>query len=222
MTRTTARDEALQPARALRTFRTLASFRLHVLARLSERFYEQFYQREFGLSLLECRLIGITGGFGQVTFKRVCEEANLDKSHASRLVDRLLRRRLIQKVSNPSDQRSVMLTLTSAGRDTHRALHAAATRLAEEWLSVLGVDARKAFQESMIKLTDQIRAMSEAESRRKRGARRAPVNAARIKASSESEPPLPEVVVDRKMARQLYDLLGTALGNGIGAPSRRG
>jgi DNA-binding MarR family transcriptional regulator len=216
MTRKIPKDEAL------RTFRTLASFRLHMLARLSERFYEHFYQRDFGLSLLECRMIGITGGYGQVTFKRVCQDANLDKSHASRLVDRLIRRRLIQKVSNPSDQRSVMLTLTGTGRDTHRELHAAATRLAEEWLSVLSVDARKAFQESMVKLIDQLRAMSEAESQRKRGARRVPVKAARIKASSGSEPPLPEVVVDRKMARQLYDLLGTALGNGTGAPSRRG
>jgi DNA-binding MarR family transcriptional regulator len=216
MTRKIPKDEAL------RTFRTLASFRLHMLARLSERFYEQFYQRDFGLSLLECRMIGITGGYGQITFKRVCQEANLDKSHASRLVDRLIRRRLLQKVSNPSDQRSVMLTLTSTGRDTHRALHAAATRLADEWLSVLSADARKDFQASMVKLIDQIRAMSEAESRRKRGARRPAVNAARIKASSGSEPPLPEVVVDRKMARQLYDLLGTALGNGTGAPSRRG
>jgi DNA-binding MarR family transcriptional regulator len=216
MTRKTPKDESL------RTFRTLASFRLHMLARLSERFYEQFYQRDFGLSLLECRMIGITGGYGQVTFKRVCQDANLDKSHASRLVDRLIRRRLLQKVSNPSDQRSVMLTLASSGRDTHRALHASATRLAEEWLSVLNAEARKDFQESMVKLIEQIRAMSEAESRRKRGARRAPVKAARIKASSGSEPPLPEVVVDRKMARQLYDLLGTALGNGTGAPGRRG
>jgi DNA-binding MarR family transcriptional regulator len=216
MTRKTSRDETL------RTFRTLASFRLHMLARLAERFYEEFYQREFGLSLVECRLIGITGGYGQVTFKRVCQEASLDKSHASRLLDRLIRRRLLQKVCNPSDQRSVMLTLTGAGRDTHRALHAAATRLADEWLSVLSVDARREFQESMVKLTEQIRAMSEAESRRKRGARRRPVKAVRIKAASGSEPPLPEVVVDRKMARQLYDLLGTALGNGTGAPNRRG
>jgi DNA-binding MarR family transcriptional regulator len=202
----------------LQTFRTLASFRLHMLARLSERFYEQFYQRDFGLSLLECRLIGITGGFGQVSFKRVCEEANLDKSHASRLVDRLIRRRLLQKVSNPSDQRSVMLTLTSAGRDCHRALHACATRLADEWLSVLGVDARKVFQESLVKLTDQIRVMSEAESGRKKG--RSAGQRARAKGATSPEPPHPEVVVDRRMARQLYDLLGTALAHSNGSGGR--
>ena len=204
MTRKKARESGLQ------TFRTLASFRLHMLARLSERFYEQFYQRGFGLSLLECRMIGITGGFGQVSFKRVCEEAHLDKSHASRLIDRLIQRHLLQKVSNPADQRSVMLTLTGAGRDTHRALHACATRLADEWLSVLSVDARKVFQDSMVKLTEQIQAMSEAESRRKQGRAGGRV---RVKAASRSEPPQPELVVDRRMARQLYDLLGTALGD---------
>ena len=76
----------------LKTFRTLPTFRLHVLARVSERFFEQYYQREFGLSLLECRMIGITGDFGQLSFKRLCETANLDKSHASRLIDKLIGR----------------------------------------------------------------------------------------------------------------------------------
>jgi DNA-binding MarR family transcriptional regulator len=198
-----------KPGSDLQTFRTLASFRLHMLARVSERFYEQFYRREFGLSLIECRLIGITGGFGQVSFKRACAEANLDKSHASRLVDRLIRRRLLQKVSNPADQRSVMLALTSTGRDAHRALHACATRLANEWLSALSAEARKVFEEALVKLTDQIRAMSEAEAGRRmsRGRRRASAKKA------APEPPLPQVVVDRKTARQLYELLGTALGS---------
>jgi DNA-binding MarR family transcriptional regulator len=199
----------------LQTFRTLPTFRLHMLARLSERFSEQFYQHHFGLSLLECRLIGITGGYGQVSFKRMCDEAHLDKSHASRLVDRMIRRRLLQKASNPSDQRSVMLTLSGTGRDTHRALHACATRLAAEWLSVLGADARKVFQESMVKLTDQILAMTEAESERRKGR---PAGArARMKARRGPAAPLPEVVVDRRMATQLYDLLGTALAYGNGS-----
>jgi DNA-binding MarR family transcriptional regulator len=200
----------------LQSFRGLASFRLHMLARLSERFYEQFWQREFGLSLLECRIIGITGGFGQVTFKRACEEANLDKSHASRLVNRLIRRRLLQKVMNPSDQRSVMLALTNAGRDCHRALHACATRLADEWLSALPADGRKAFMDAMVKLTEQIRAMSEAQAGRK--SRRGGQRGAAAPVVAE---PLRELVVNRKMARQLYDLLGTALGNGASGSGRR-
>jgi DNA-binding MarR family transcriptional regulator len=190
----------------LQTFRTLASFRLHVLARLSERFYEQYYRREFGLPLLECRLIGITGGFGQVSFKRACEEANLDKSHASRLVNHLIKRGLVEKVSNPSDQRSVMLSLTRAGRDTHRALHAAADQLSTRWLSVLSVEQRRTFESCLVVLIEQIRVMTEDE----RGARKR-----RAAGTGKRDPRkiLHEILVDEKMARQLHRVLSLALGD---------
>jgi DNA-binding MarR family transcriptional regulator len=193
----------------LQTFRTLASFRLHVLARLSERFYEQYYKREFGLPLLECRLIGITGGFGQVSFKRACEEANLDKSHASRLVNHLIKRGLVQKVSNPSDQRSVMLSLTRAGRDTHRALHAAADELCARWLSVLSVEQRRTFETCLVVLIEQIRLMTEEErgTRRRRSA-----NGKSAKAPRDPRKILSEILVDEKMARQLHRVLAMALG----------
>ncbi len=194
----------------LQTFRTLASFRLHVLARLSERFYEQYYRREFGLPLLECRLIGITGGFGQVSFKRACEEANLDKSHASRLVNHLIKRGLVQKVSNPSDQRSVMLSLTRAGRDTHRALHAAADELCTRWLSVLSAEQRRTFETSLVVLIEQVRVMTEEErgGRRRRGGG----NGKSAKAARDPRKILSEILVDERMARELHRVLGMALG----------
>jgi DNA-binding MarR family transcriptional regulator len=189
----------------LQTFRTLASFRLHVLARLSERFYEQFYRREFGLPLLECRIIGITGGFGQVSFKRACEEANLDKSHASRLVNHLIKRGLVQKVSNPSDQRSVMLSLTRRGRDTHRALHNAADDLCARWLSVLSAEQRRTFETCLVILIEQIRVMTEGNAT----SSRAPKRGTRQRDPTKI---LSEILVDEKMARQLHRVLAMALG----------
>jgi DNA-binding MarR family transcriptional regulator len=191
----------------LRTFRTLPTFRLHVLARVSERFFEQYYQREFGNSLLECRMIGITGDFGQLSFKRLCETANLDKSHASRLIDRLIKRRLLHKVSHPSDQRSVMLGLTASGRQCHRALHASARTLADRWLSALTRDARRVFQESLVKLVEQMRVMNDEERGTKGRTLKRP-----DAVNPDAEAALREVIVDRRMATQLYDLLGSALG----------
>jgi DNA-binding MarR family transcriptional regulator len=193
----------------LQTFRTLASFRLHVLARLSERFYEQYYRREFGLPLLECRIIGITGGFGQVSFKRTCEEANLDKSHASRLVNHLIKRGLVQKVSNPSDQRSVMLSLTRAGRETHRALHSAAADLSARWLSALSAEQRRVFETSLVILTEQIRVMTEEE---RGGSGRRGNGKLASKGRSDPTKILSEILVDEKMARQLHRVLAMALG----------
>jgi len=198
----------------LQTFRTLASFRLHVLARLSERFYEQYYRREFGLPLLECRIIGITGGFGQVSFKRACEEANLDKSHASRLVNHLIKRGLVQKVSNPADQRSVMLSLTRAGRETHRALHEAADDLCGRWLAVLSAEQRRTFETCLVILIEQIRMMTEAQrgSRRRGAANGKGASSARPKGRRDPTRILSEILVDEKMARQLHRVLAMALG----------
>jgi len=213
-----AADEAPVNRGGLKTFRTLPSFRLHVLARLSERFHEQYYQRAFGLSLLECRMIGITGDFGQLSFKRLCAAANLDKSHASRLINRLIRRRLLRKLSHPSDQRSVMLGLTASGINSHRALHATATMLAERWLGVLRPQARRVVQASLATLIEQIREMSDAEAAAAGRRSKRPVLP---KHNAESEAALREVVVDRRMARQLYELLGNALGEKIVTPRSR-
>jgi DNA-binding MarR family transcriptional regulator len=198
----------------LRTFRTLPTFRLHVLARVSERFFEQHYQREFGLSLLECRMVGITGDFGQLSFKRLCETANLDKSHASRLIDKLIRRKLLHKVNHPSDQRSVMLGLTSTGKQCHRALHATARDLADQWFSVLSKDARKVFQDSLVKLIERMRAMTEEQRDSVDSGKnsRARKQLAALATNPDSEAALREVVLDRRAASQLFDMLGTALG----------
>jgi len=200
------------PETELRTFRTLPTFRLHVLAKVSERFFEQHYQREFGLSLLECRMVGITGDFGQLSFKRLCETASLDKSHASRLIDKLIARKLLHKVNHPSDQRSVMLGLTSTGRQCHRALHAAARGLADQWFSALSRDARRVFQESLVKLVEQMRVMSEEQQNAKGSKGRGSRKFTAAASNPDSEAALREVIVDRRMAAQLYDLLGVALG----------
>lgn len=209
------------PDTELRTFRTLPTFRLHVVARVSERFFEQHYQREFGLSLLECRMIGITGDFGQLSFKRLCETASLDKSHASRLIDKLIARKLLHKVNHPSDQRSVMLGLTPTGRQCHRALHAEARGLSDQWFSALSRDARRVFQDSLVKLVEQMRVMSEEQlkiaqengQKNSKGSKGAGSRKFTVAANNpDSEAALREVIVDRRMAAQLYDLLAVALG----------
>ena len=111
------------------SFRHLMTFRLHMVARLSERLSEQYYRRTFDLSLPECRVIGITAGYGSVSFKRVAADANLEKSYASRVVTGLVERDIIEKIVNPSDSRSVLLQLTAHGREVHGEIYAAALLL---------------------------------------------------------------------------------------------
>ncbi|WP_167765310.1 MULTISPECIES: MarR family winged helix-turn-helix transcriptional regulator [unclassified Brevundimonas] len=110
------------------------TFRLHMVARLSERVSEDYYRQRFDLSLPECRVIGITGGYGSVSFKKVASDTYLEKSYASRVVSALVDRGIIEKLENPSDSRSVLLSLTPHGVAVHDQMHKAAIRL-NEWLS---------------------------------------------------------------------------------------
>lgn len=117
-----------------KSFRNLLTFRLHMVARLSERVSEEYYRRQFDLSLPECRVIGITGGYGSVSFKKVASDTYLEKSYASRVVSALVDRDIIEKLENPSDSRSVLLRLTKNGAKVHDQMHQAAIRL-NDWLA---------------------------------------------------------------------------------------
>lgn len=105
-----------------------------MVARLSERVSEEYYRRQFDLSLPECRVIGITGGYGSVSFKKVASDTYLEKSYASRVVSALVERDIIEKLENPSDSRSVLLRLTANGAKVHDQMHQAAIRL-NDWVA---------------------------------------------------------------------------------------
>lgn len=117
-----------------KSFRNLLTFRLHMVARLSERVSEEYYRRQFDLSLPECRIIGITGGYGSVSFKKVASDTYLEKSYASRVVSALVDRDIIEKLDNPADSRSVLLRLTANGAKVHDQMHHAAIKL-NDWLA---------------------------------------------------------------------------------------
>jgi len=111
------------------SFRNLMTFRLHMVARHSERISEQYYRKHMDLSLPECRVIGVTAGYGSVSFKRVAAEANLEKSYASRVVSALVERDIIARLANPADSRSVLLELTDNGRNVHQQMYQLALQL---------------------------------------------------------------------------------------------
>lgn len=133
-----------------KSFRNLLTFRLHMVARLSERVSEEYYRRQFDLSLPECRVIGITGGYGSVSFKKVASDTYLEKSYASRVVSSLVERGIIEKQENPSDSRSVLLCLTEEGLRVHDEMHQAAIRF-NDWLTAsMAVDQPQKFTEALI------------------------------------------------------------------------
>ncbi len=213
-------DEAAQAERQqLPTFRNLPSYRLHLLSAMSERHSESVYNRLYDLKLIECRIIGITGGHGEAAFRTICHEADLEKSYASRLINRLVERGLLVKVDNADDMRSINVALTEEGRRIHAAMHTTAVELNDLWTAVLTPQEKGMLLPLIERLTDRIMAMAQDPELRQEHP------GTRIARAGDAvpEPVTPEsaVALPEPVARQLYDLLGAALGVGPRGKSAR-
>ena len=198
-------EKAAQPP----TFRNLMTFRLHRVARISERISEQYYRKHLDLSLPECRVIGITAGYGSVSFKRVAAAANLEKSYASRVVSALVDRGLVEKLTNPSDSRSVLLQLTAQGHEVHEQTYALALRLNE----LLQQPFRRAQVSDFVAFLGTLEQQLEQTSGLIENGGDFSTAPTLVASGTESpqQAPAQPAMLDRAFARQLHDMLGKYL-----------
>jgi DNA-binding MarR family transcriptional regulator len=130
-------------------FQKLASYRLHKLAAVSDRYVEMRYRRKFGLRTAEVGIMAVVGASSPLSFKMTCVETSLEKSKVSRVVAHLLSKGLLKKQDDRSDQRSFYLTLTPGGRKLYWALFADARARNEQWIAVLSKKQRAQFLASV-------------------------------------------------------------------------
>lgn len=98
---------------ALQDFLT---WRLHRLAKLTDRHSSDAYASHFGLGVGEARCLAAIGQFAPLSVKDLAARANLDKAQASRAAQMLVERQLVLKSASETDARGVVLTLTRTGR----------------------------------------------------------------------------------------------------------
>jgi DNA-binding MarR family transcriptional regulator len=195
-----------------RRFSELPSFRLHILAGLSERYAELRYQREFGLRMREVRIIGVVGFHGAPTFGYVCKEAELEKSHASRLVGGLIKRGLLTRAADPDDSRSILLSLTARGRAVYGRIFDEALDRNERILSALTPAQRAALATSIEILIERIRGLwVEDRGDAAEGEPHIPGAAQSVAATAAGAPPQQGVLLDAALAGELYRQIGAAL-----------
>lgn len=199
-----AKDKADIPS-----FRNFLTFRLHMVARISEGISEDYYKRHLGLSLPECRVMGITASYGSVSFKQVAAEANLEKSYASRVVSSLVERGLVEKHANPSDSRSVLLQLTESGSAVHKQTHELAVRLNDALQMPFSRSQVSEFMTFLLRLEHQLKRLSdvaEDDSALELAPRlRKGIPAPQLPDSAD------EALLDRAFARELHEMLGRYL-----------
>ncbi|MFQ5609854.1 MAG: MarR family winged helix-turn-helix transcriptional regulator [Woeseiaceae bacterium] len=100
----------------------LENFLPYRLARLSSTVSTRVgkaYDREFGLSIPEWRVIAVLGRFPGLSAVEVAEQTFLDKVAVSRAVTKLIRNGRIDRQFADADRRRSILNLSEKGREVH-------------------------------------------------------------------------------------------------------
>ncbi|WP_322496202.1 MarR family transcriptional regulator [Chloroflexus sp.] len=84
-----------------------------------------------------------------VPLSYICNEMLADNSNLTRLVDRLERRGLVQRATDPRDRRVTLVQLTPAGKELIEELRPRHRRLVEQRLSYLSSEELAAFHDAM-------------------------------------------------------------------------
>lgn len=100
----------------------LEDFMPYRLARLSSSVsttISRAYDKEFGLSIPEWRVIAVLGRFPGLSAVEVAEQTFLDKVAVSRAVTKLIKNGRVDRQFADADRRRSILNLSEKGREVH-------------------------------------------------------------------------------------------------------
>jgi DNA-binding MarR family transcriptional regulator len=146
--------------------RALVSFQLRQLANIYAKGSAIVYEREFSLTSNEWRLIALLEAAGELSLNRLATQAQFDRGLTSRIVTLLAERGFIDRAADSQDARSVVLSLTTAGRDLVKRVFPVAQTRNERLLSCLTKSERSTLNGILVKLTHQARVMLDLERER--------------------------------------------------------
>ena len=94
-------------------------YRLSVLSHTISTTIANVYEKRFGVSIPEWRVIAILGRFPDLSAVEVADRTMLDKVAVSRAVTKLIRNGRIDRQFADSDRRRSILNLSDEGREVH-------------------------------------------------------------------------------------------------------
>ncbi len=116
-------------------------YRLAILSHTVSSLIARVYDKRFGLTIPEWRVIAIVGRFPGLSAVEVAERTMLDKVAVSRAVTKLIKAGRINREFADADRRRSILTLSEEGREVHDEIAPLALAMEEDLLH--GLDAEQ-------------------------------------------------------------------------------
>lgn len=136
--------------------RNYVPFLLNAVSNGWQRKTSAIYRRDFGIGILEWRIIAMLNIEPHISANRICEVVRLDKGAVSRSLHSLHERGLAEFEATESDARKRLWQLTAAGQDLHAKCMAIALACEAELIDDVAPENLEVFLRVMRKLLSNL------------------------------------------------------------------
>lgn len=130
-------------------------YRLSVLSNTVSLAIAQAYEREFGLTVPQWRIMAVLARYPNLSASEVAERTKMDKVAVSRAVAGLLEQRRIVRTYDKDDRRRSMLRLSSVGQTVYTQVAPMALRYEKSLLDALSPTDRRALDRLLSRLLER-------------------------------------------------------------------
>ena len=136
-------------------------YRLSILSHTVSTTIAQAYEKQFGLSIPEWRVIAILGRFPGLSAVEVADRTFLDKVAVSRAVSKLIKNGRIDREFADADRRRSILNLSEEGRRVHDAVAELALQFERDLIHGLDDSERASLDVAMKRLMARAQELGE-------------------------------------------------------------
>ena len=134
-------------------------YRLAILSHTVSTTIAHVYDKRFGLSIPEWRVIAVLGRYPGLSAVEVAERTLMDKVAVSRAVTKLIKNGRIDRQFADADRRRSILNLSEEGRRVHNEVAPLALKFERDLLAGLDEDERDKLDTIMARLLARARAL---------------------------------------------------------------
>lgn len=127
-------------------------YRLAILSHSVSQSIASIYEKRFGVSIPEWRVIAIVGRFPDLSAVEVAERTVMDKVAVSRAVTKLIRSGVVDRQFADADRRRSILNLSEKGREVHNEIAPLALQMEADLMADLDDTEREVLDRVINKL----------------------------------------------------------------------
>src|SRR5918993_662242 len=135
-------------------------YRLSVLTNIVSMSIAEAYEREFGLSIPQWRVVAVLARYPNLSAIEVAERTAMDKVAVSRAVQGLLAQRRLLRSYDSGDRRRTRLRLSSAGQSVYRRVAPLALGYEKKLLDALSPTDRRALDRLVGRLLERAKRLA--------------------------------------------------------------